>query len=114
MTHRYFAQVDSNDIVTNVIVSDSEQWLVENLGGEWIETSQDGSIRVNFAGLGNIYDRENDVFYPTKDNKAWLMDQSTWQWVAPTPMPDAPEGDLYFWCNQEDRWKLESEVAPLI
>jgi hypothetical protein len=110
---KYFAKVVEGDVVSDVIVAGSYEWVAANLDGEWIETSLDGSVRANFAGVGNLYDRENDVFYPTKDNKAWLMDESTWQWVPPTPMPEAPEGDLYFWCNQEDRWKLESEVAPL-
>jgi hypothetical protein len=34
----HWAEVDSNNIVTRVIVADSKEWCVANLGGEWKQT----------------------------------------------------------------------------
>ena len=39
-------------------------WVLDNLGGEWIECKTDGSIRGCYPGPGYTYDRLNDVFVP--------------------------------------------------
>lgn len=54
-------------IVSRVIVVDNEvddpaKWCIERFGGEWIQTSYTGKIRGKFAGIGDKYDRETDVF----------------------------------------------------
>lgn len=35
----YFAEIDDTGTVTRVIVADTEQWCVDNLGGTWVETA---------------------------------------------------------------------------
>lgn len=32
------------------------------LGGEWKQTSYNGNFRGKYAGIGDLYDAENDVF----------------------------------------------------
>lgn len=64
----YFAEINPENIVTQVILVESIEWVVENLGGTWIETKVDGSIRYNFAGIGCTYDPIDDAFilpYPS-------------------------------------------------
>lgn len=66
----HFAEIDSNNIVLRVVVTDNNdpngdegyQWLVENLGGRWIQTSYNGNIRGRFAGIGMKYDEALDEF----------------------------------------------------
>jgi hypothetical protein len=66
----HWAQVDENNVVVQVTVGDNNDphgdegyaWLIQNLGGTWIKTSYNGSIRDRFAGIGDIYDEANDVF----------------------------------------------------
>jgi hypothetical protein len=66
----HWAKIDDKNVVVQVTVGDNNdpngdegyQWLVENLGGRWIKTSYNGTIRGRFAGIGDIYDEANDVF----------------------------------------------------
>ena len=66
----HFAQVDENNIVTQVLVvtNDEEhrgqEFLANDLGlgGTWIQTSYNANIRNKFAGIGDIYDPINDIF----------------------------------------------------
>jgi hypothetical protein len=68
----HWAEIDENNIVTRVLVGDNNdpagdegyQWLLDNLGGTWIKTSYNASIRYNFAGVGYLYDSIDDAFIP--------------------------------------------------
>lgn len=64
----HFAKVE-NGIVTEVLVVDNEhesygQQYLNDLGleGTWIQTSYNANFRGKYAGIGDIYDAENDVF----------------------------------------------------
>lgn len=67
----HFAEIDSNNVVLKVLVTDNDdpngdegyQWLIDRLGGRWIKTSYNATIRGKFAGVGDIYDEVNDIFY---------------------------------------------------
>lgn len=74
----HFAEINENNVVVRVLVTDNNdpngdegaQWLVDNLGGTWIQTSYNATIRGKFAGIGDIYDSVNDIFYtPKEENK---------------------------------------------
>lgn len=64
----YWAQLDENNKVIQVTVGDDNdpdegyQWLLDNLGGVWVKTSYNASIRGKFAAIGDTYDEKNDVF----------------------------------------------------
>lgn len=66
----HWAEIDSDNTVIRVLVGDNNDpagdegfsWLIENLGGTWIKTSYNGTIRGKFAGIGDKYDPELDVF----------------------------------------------------
>jgi hypothetical protein len=70
----HFAEIDSNNIVTRVLVvaNDLEHrghdFLANDLGlgGTWIQTSFNGNIRKNFAAVGHFYDKDLDAFIPPK------------------------------------------------
>lgn len=67
----HWAQLDDNNTVIQVTVGDNNDpagdegysWLINNLGGRWIQTSYNDNFRGKFAGIGDIYDEQNDVFY---------------------------------------------------
>ena len=69
----HWAEVDQNNIVLRVVVGDNNdpngdeglKWLNDNLGGTWLKTSYNGNIRGKFAGIGDWYDAENDLFVST-------------------------------------------------
>jgi hypothetical protein len=68
----HWAELDESNIVIRVLVGDNNDpagdegysWLIDNLGGTWIKTSYNGSIRYNFAGIGFTYNPIDDAFIP--------------------------------------------------
>jgi hypothetical protein len=66
----HWAELDSENRVIRVLVGDNNDpagdegysWLIDNLGGAWIQTSYSGSIRYNYAGVGYTYDPIDDAF----------------------------------------------------
>lgn len=64
----HFAKIE-NGIVTNVLVVDNEheangQEFLNSLGleGTWVQTSYNANFRGKFAGIGDTYDAEQDIF----------------------------------------------------
>lgn len=114
----HFAKVVDGK-VTQVIVAEPEffQTFVDSSPGQWIQTSyntignqhtQGGTpLRGNYAGVGYTYDQANDVFYAPQPFASWVLNQSTWLWEAPTPMPT--DGKMYVWDEPTTSWK-EIEV----
>lgn len=43
-------------------------------------------FRGNYAGIGHIYDTENDVFYAPQPFDSWTLD-SNWVWQPPVAYP---------------------------
>jgi hypothetical protein len=98
----HYAFLDSDNIVTEVIVSIDETELIEGLAPEtWYgnfrgqvckRTSYNATIRKNFAGIGFTYDSELDAFIPPKPFDSWVLNEETAQWEAPVPMPEESGG----------------------
>jgi len=87
----HWAEIDENNIVLRVLVGDNNdpngdegyQWLLDNLGGTWVKTSYNGTIRKNYAGIGYTYDVDRDAFIAPKPDKATGFDETTCQWIVP-------------------------------
>jgi len=82
-----WAEIDNNNKVLRVLVGDNNdpasdeghQWLIDNLGGTWIQTSYNSRIRFNYAGIGYTYDELKDGFIPPKcHDEAKLNDKCLW------------------------------------
>jgi len=104
----HFAEIDQNNTVLRVIVVDDSfeangsQWCHDVFGGTWVQTSYNGRIRKNFAGIGFTYDPARDAFIPPNPGfPSWTLDGMTCQWVPPVPMPtDGP----YVWDEDQQGW----------
>jgi hypothetical protein len=109
----HFAKVN-NGIVQQVIVAEPEFFdtFVDTSPGEWIQTSYNTygnqhtlggtPLRGNYAGIGFIYDRTNDVFYAPQPYPSWTLNESTWLWEAPTPYPN--DDKKYSWNESTTSW----------
>lgn len=98
----HFAKV-INGIVKEVIVAEPEyieeriRNRVDIIDCDWVQTSYnthggvhygpDGqpddkpALRANYAAVGHIYDKENDVFYPPKpQGEGWTISGPDWVW----------------------------------
>ena len=106
----HFAEIDENNVVTRVLVGNNDfpnegyDWFVENLGGRWVQTSYNGSIRKNFAGIGSTYDEERDAFIAPKPFDSWVLEEETCEWKAPAPYPE--DGLSYEWNEETLTWEL--------
>jgi hypothetical protein len=76
MNFTYFAQLDSNNIVTQVIVADKS--FVDSIGGTWQETFMDSKKK--YAGIGDTYDATRDAFISPKCHDEATLDEATCQW----------------------------------
>ena len=115
----HFAKLDENNVVTQVIVvankdtSDADGVEKEHigaafceslLGGNWKQTSYNGNIRKNYAGIGFTYNPDIDAFVPPKPFDSWVLNNDTAQWEAPVPMPE--DGQMYQWDEDTTAWVL--------
>jgi hypothetical protein len=76
MNFTYFAQLDENNIVTQVIVAD--QSFVDSIGGTWVETFMDSDKK--YAGIGDTHDATRDAFISPKCHDEATLDEATCQW----------------------------------
>ena len=66
----HFAEIDNNNKVLRVLVVDNSQehrgqdFLANELGlgGTWIQTSYNNNFRGKYAGIGDVYDPDKDIF----------------------------------------------------
>ena len=71
----HFARLDENNIVTQVAVGDNNdpngdegyKFFNEVIGGRWVQTSYNATIRGKFAGIGDYYDEALDLFTSEKE-----------------------------------------------
>jgi len=76
MNFTYFAQLDENNIVTQVIVADKA--FVDSIGGTWQETFMDSTKK--YAGIGDTYDATRNAFISPKCHDEATLDEATCQW----------------------------------
>jgi hypothetical protein len=81
----HWAELDDNKIVIRVLVGDNNepdegQAFMESLGGTWVKTSYNGTIRKNFAGIGYFYDANLDGFIAPKCHDEAMLDETTCRW----------------------------------
>lgn len=107
----HWAELDENNVVIRVTVGDDNepdeglQWLLDNLGGNWVKTSYNSyggvhylpddqrdednqripsgktHFRFNYAGIGFIYDSAIDAFIPPKPEEGeWILNEDTCLW----------------------------------
>jgi hypothetical protein len=113
----HFAEIGLNNTVMRVIVVNNEECkdqfgneseiigakFCNNLfGGVWLQTSYNGNIRKNYAGIGYTYDSTRDAFIPPRPYASWLLDEQTCQWNPPTPYPN--DENHYQWDESTLTW----------
>jgi hypothetical protein len=70
----------------------------------WKQTSYNGNIRKNFAGVGFQYDQTRDAFIAPKPFNSWILNEDTCQWEAPVAKPDDDQN--YKWNETIQNWEL--------
>jgi len=112
----HFAKLGTNSKVIQVLTLDNKDMLNadgvedETVGQQyleqhnnwpaqmWIQTSYNTinnthrlggtPFRGNYAGIGSIWDEDNQIFWPKKPHASWIKDLTTAEWKS--PIGDAP------------------------
>lgn len=113
----HFAELDESGIVTQVIVVANAELMdggveseakgidfLESLYGHrnWKQTSYNGNIRKNYAGIGFAYDADRDAFVAPQPFSSWTLNESTCRWEPPVPYPT--DGGIYRWDEDAGEW----------
>lgn len=114
----HFAQLNESNVVIQVIVVHNNDCLLDGVENEdvgvsfckslfgqstnWKQTSYNGNIRKNYAGIGFTYDVIHNAFIPPKPFASWVLDETTCLWGAPVAMPD--DGKQYTWDEVTTSW----------
>lgn len=115
----YFAKLDDNDVVIDVHALNNIEMLTaegvesEDMGKaffirwsngytKWVQTSYNGSIRKNYAGIGYTYDRVRDAFIAPQPFPSWTLNEDTCKWQAPTLYP--ADNKIYEWDEIATNW----------
>ena len=124
----HYAFLDSNNMVTEVIVGkeegedgiDWEQHYGEFRGQTCKRTSyntyagvhKNGGtpFRKNYAGIGYTYYPARDAFIPPKPFASWFLNETSCVWEPPTPMP-IEEGKSFRWDESTTAW-VEIVLLP--
>jgi len=91
-----FAVIENNNVI-NTIVAESKTIAEQVTGKTCIEYTD-----ANPACINGTYN--GSVFISPKPYASWVLDGSTKQWKAPTPMP-ITEGKFYDWSEEDLNWK---------
>lgn len=110
----HWAELDENKKVIRVLVGDNNdsngdegyKWLIDNLGGTWVKTSYNATIRGVFAGVGYFYNQEEDIFITPKPYESWLREGSFWK----PPIENPNDGKLYSWNEENQSWDIFENV----
>ena len=110
--------VNNSDVLNSSGEEDEKvgQRFLEKLHGwpasMWIQTSYNTDsgvhalggtpLRGNYAGVGMVYDDDNNIFRITQPYASWTLNTTTAQWESPTPYPD--DGKLYNWNDSTEAW----------
>jgi len=89
----HWAEIDETSLVLRVLVGDNNEpdegeAFMNSLGGTWVKTSYNGTIRKNYAGIGYTYDETRDAFIPPRPNNAQGFDEETCRWIVPMEIFD--------------------------
>ena len=147
----HFAKLGANGKVIQVLTLDNKDMLNadgvedESVGQQylethnnwpaqmWIQTSYNTinnthklggtPLRGNYAGIGYIWDEDNNMFFPPKPHPSWVKDTSDAQWHS--PIGDAPALTAeqtsqnearthswdYVWNEEGQSWDLTNRIA---
>jgi hypothetical protein len=124
----HFAKLGTGNIIeqvisiNNAVITDANGVEQEQLGVDfinklyntrnvWKQTSYNGNIRKNFAGIGFKYDQTRDAFIAPKPFNSWTLNEDTCIWEAPVVKPTLTQEQIdnnnyYRWNEENLTWDL--------
>lgn len=124
----HYAELNENNEVIYVVYMDNEIIIDENgdeieqrgidhlhlHNGEnrrWIRTSYGSNFRRKFAGIGDIYNEDIDMFISSRPYESWSLNINNGDWEPPIPLPDLTEqqqNDRYYYEWNEELYQTDN------
>jgi len=80
-------------------------------GGKHKSGDDSKAFRGNYAGIGYIWDEDNNMFYPKKPFASWVLNTTKARWESPIgPAPDDLTAEekaaltYYLWNEEGQSW----------
>ena len=99
----------------------AQMWIqtsYNTLGGKHSSGDDSKAFRGNYAGIGYIWDEDNNIFYPKSPYPSWVLNTTTASWHS--PIGDAPDdltdeekaaGTYYVWNEGTGVWDKTTPAA---
>jgi hypothetical protein len=109
---RNYAFLNDNNIVTQVIDGPDAFEIIEGITNWVVHYEEafgatcilfDPETHKNHPAPGYLFDAENNVFIPPKPLESWVLNEETFQWENPIPMPT--EGGPWMWVEANLAWE---------
>jgi hypothetical protein len=111
----HFAKIENNIVTQVIVVGNADTANADGVekeyigaafcerlfGGNWKQTSYNGTIRKNYAGIGYTFDESRNAFIPPQPYPSWTMSEETCQWIAPVAKPT---DGMYSWDESTTSW----------
>jgi hypothetical protein len=111
----YFAKLDSNNVVIQVVKVNNKDIIDNNNIETWKQTSFNTKkgvhalggtpFRKNYAGIGYTYDESRNAFIPPSSFKpfpSWKFSEESCWYEPPIEYPD--DGKYYAWNEETTSW----------
>jgi hypothetical protein len=101
----YFAELDDENKVTNIIVCETIEWCKRYISSNtWVETFHSTQGK-NYAGIGMLYDPVCDNFINKQPFPSWTLDGNCiWQAPVMKPTTHTPSG-IWEWDEENQKWE---------
>ena len=127
----HFAELDSNNVVTRVVVVgndvttadgplgdnpmhvDGETWCVNFFkGGNWKQTSYNNNFRKQYCGKGYTFDSAKNKFISPQPYDSWALDGND-DWQAPVTYPTDTTDKFINWDEAGTKWTATDSSDPV-
>ena len=127
----HFAELDSNNVVTRVVVVgndvptaagplgendmhvDGETWCVNFFkGGNWKQTSYNHNFRKQYCGKGYTFDAAKNKFISPQPFISWALDGND-DWQAPVTYPTDTTDKIINWDYAGQKWTATDRSDPV-
>jgi hypothetical protein len=118
----YFAELDENNIVINLIAVHNNELLLDGVEneqkgidfcntikqGRWVQCSFNNRIRKEYPSIGFSYDEIRDEFVRFQPYPSWTLNENN-DWVPPKANENPIEGVIYNWDESKLEWIIVGE-----
>ena len=109
-----------NEIITDENGNEVEELGIQHLhthhGAErkWVRTSYRGNFRNKYAGLGDTYREDLDMFISPSPYPSWILNETTGQWESPVTQPELTQEEIdggYFYSWDEEAYNSDNTTG---